>query len=329
MSGRMLRPDDPSERAVAHDVNFTLAIVGEAGVGKTSLLQRLRAQVNAPSRYAEGQPISCVHQSTLGADYIALTMPLELPSGRQVRVRLQMRDTAGTERFAPMIKGYMRNNHAILYAFDVNDARAIEQLVQRWAPFVDNAVAHEDARGMADWEDLQQERARANSDLVGALGPTRLLVATKVDMLGGGVARVHTLADYQESRRSTLQRLQERCCPSPSRDLEDVAWTSARDGTNVIRTFRNLCLHLLWRFTPPNIERNNLVAVSRYAHREKASGKSPEGKQEQTKALQRTRAHRDDGRARKERLSELAQGLGSTPKSKANIGAQGNSGCCT
>mmetsp|Transcript_14909 Transcript_14909/g.22430 ORF Transcript_14909/g.22430 Transcript_14909/m.22430 type:complete len:201 (-) Transcript_14909:117-719(-) len=81
-----------------------LLIVGDTGVGKTSLL----------IRFHEGQFI--VHQkTTIGVDYKAKEVEIDGEN-----VKLQIWDTAGQERFKSMTAAFYNKGHGIILVFDVS-----------------------------------------------------------------------------------------------------------------------------------------------------------------------------------------------------------------
>ena len=98
-------------------------LVGDAGVGKTTLLGRLRGP-------AAGPPPS----ATVGADYACLrgTDPEGHP------VALDVWDTAGQERFRSLTGSYLRGADAAVLVYDVGRRRSFEAL-RGWAARVPDA----------------------------------------------------------------------------------------------------------------------------------------------------------------------------------------------
>jgi len=97
------------------DVQVKLLMVGESGVGKTSLL----------NRYAN-DTFSTNYVSTIGIDFKLKTIPIK---GRVVK--LQLWDTAGQERFRTITVSYFRGAQGILIVYDVSNRNSFER-VQAW-----------------------------------------------------------------------------------------------------------------------------------------------------------------------------------------------------
>lgn len=109
------------DAAAASNHLFKVVLIGESGVGKSSMLRRLSAGSKTAVLPDDTQP-------TIGmdtADYTA-TMPR---SGE--RVRLSIWDTAGQERFRSLTAGYYRNASAVIVVYDVTNA-ATFAAVPRW-----------------------------------------------------------------------------------------------------------------------------------------------------------------------------------------------------
>jgi small GTP-binding protein len=86
--------------------------VGESGVGKTSLLQRL----------SEG----CFHEGvtpTVGVEYFSWDVVLD-----QERIRLGLWDTAGQERFYTIARTYFREAVGAIVVFDITHRDGFEAL---------------------------------------------------------------------------------------------------------------------------------------------------------------------------------------------------------
>lgn len=95
---------------VPTDYDFLLKtlLIGDAGVGKTSLLERFTHGVFPPS-YA-----------TIGVDFGIRT--LATTAGR---VKMQVWDTAGAERFRSITRSYYRGARAVLLCYDLSLADSL------------------------------------------------------------------------------------------------------------------------------------------------------------------------------------------------------------
>ncbi|XP_040835646.1 ras-related protein Rab-42 [Ochotona curzoniae] len=97
---------------------FRIALLGDATVGKTSLLRRYVAGApGAPEPEAEPEP-------TVGVDFYRRA--LQLRAGP--RVKLQLWDTAGHERFRCITRSFYRNMVGVLLVFDVTNRKSFEHI---------------------------------------------------------------------------------------------------------------------------------------------------------------------------------------------------------
>jgi small GTP-binding protein len=93
-------------------VQLKFVVVGESGVGKTSILRRL----------SEGRFVSDT-QSTMGIEYFTHSVTI----GQQP-IRLLLWDTAGQERFYSVARNYFRNALGVILVFDITDRRGFDNL---------------------------------------------------------------------------------------------------------------------------------------------------------------------------------------------------------
>ncbi|XP_012606014.2 ras-related protein Rab-42 [Microcebus murinus] len=100
---------------------FRIALLGDAAVGKTSLLRRYAA--GAPGA-AEPEPEP---EPTVGVEFYRRA--LQLRAGP--RVKLQLWDTAGQERFRCITRSFYRNVVGVLLVFDVTNRKSFEH-IQDW-----------------------------------------------------------------------------------------------------------------------------------------------------------------------------------------------------
>ncbi|KAL1776822.1 Ras-related protein Rab-42 [Sigmodon hispidus] len=98
---------------------FRIALLGDAAVGKTSLL---RCYVAGARGSAEPEP-----EPTVGVEFYSRA--LQLPAG--MRVKLQLWDTAGHERFRCITRSFYRNMVGVLLVFDVTNRESFEH-IQAW-----------------------------------------------------------------------------------------------------------------------------------------------------------------------------------------------------
>ena len=98
-----------------YDFIFKVLLLGNSDVGKSSLILR----------YVE-QTWSDVFAPTIGVDFKVKTLDIE-----DKRVKMQIRDTAGQERFRNVISSYFRGSHGILLIYDITNRDSFKNL-ENW-----------------------------------------------------------------------------------------------------------------------------------------------------------------------------------------------------
>lgn len=94
---------------------FKVVLIGEASVGKTCLIKRFCHGVFPTAQ-------SC----TIGVDFLIKTLNV-----KDEKIKLQIWDTAGEERFRALTQLYYRNANAILIVYDISKA-ATFNLLPEW-----------------------------------------------------------------------------------------------------------------------------------------------------------------------------------------------------
>jgi len=103
-----------------YDHLFKLLIIGDSGVGKSSLLVRFA------DNHFSGNYIT-----TIGVDFKIRTIEI----GGE-RVKLQIWDTAGQERFRTITSTYYRGTHGVIVVYDVSSGESFAN-VKRWLHEID------------------------------------------------------------------------------------------------------------------------------------------------------------------------------------------------
>ncbi|KAK3101634.1 hypothetical protein FSP39_005033 [Pinctada imbricata] len=97
------------------DYLFKIVLIGDAGVGKTCVVQRFKS-----GTYVEK------HGSTIGVDFTMKTLQID---GKLVK--LQIWDTAGQERFRTITQSYYRSANGVIIAYDITKKSSFDS-VPRW-----------------------------------------------------------------------------------------------------------------------------------------------------------------------------------------------------
>jgi len=107
-----LHPHKRSNETQEFEMMIKVVLIGDSGVGKTTMLQRL-----TENSYMEGIP------STVGVDFKVFDLEI---NARVVKVQLW--DTAGQERFRGVTRSYYRNMDVVLFVYALNNAESFERL---------------------------------------------------------------------------------------------------------------------------------------------------------------------------------------------------------
>lgn len=97
------------------DETFKVLMVGDSGVGKSSILMRSTDNVFEPM------------QPTIGVDFKVKTFNMD-----NRRVKMTIWDTAGQERFRTLTSAYYRGAHGVVLVYDVSNRQTFESLQQVW-----------------------------------------------------------------------------------------------------------------------------------------------------------------------------------------------------
>ncbi|TKR69954.1 hypothetical protein L596_022037 [Steinernema carpocapsae] len=122
MSSRFSDEEEPTL------TTLKILIIGESGVGKSSLLLRFVDDTFDPEQ-----------QATIGVDFRVTTLVID---GN--RVKLAIWDTAGQERFRTLTPSYYRGAQGVICVYDVSSRPSFDRL-EHWMTEVDTYITKNDA----------------------------------------------------------------------------------------------------------------------------------------------------------------------------------------
>ncbi|XP_045502803.1 ras-related protein Rab-8A isoform X1 [Colias croceus] len=128
--------------AKTYDYLFKLLLIGDSGVGKTSILFRFSE---------DAFNISFI--STIGIDFKIRTIDLD---GK--KVKLQIWDTAGQERFRTITTAYYRGSMGIMLVYDVTNEKSFENIKNWIRNIEENASADVEKMILGNKCDLDAKR---------------------------------------------------------------------------------------------------------------------------------------------------------------------------
>jgi Ras-related protein Rab-1A len=111
-----------------YDYVFKVVIVGDSGVGKTSLFKR----------YTDGVAPLDRHVVTLGMDFKVKTVELK---ELQKVAKIQFWDSVGQEKFQSLTKQFWRGAHGLVVVFALDSAESYEHAKTRWVPDIQKFAA--------------------------------------------------------------------------------------------------------------------------------------------------------------------------------------------
>ena len=113
---------ESNEDSVDNSVSVTrykIIFVGDAAVGKTSIIQRII-----------DNPFSETYENSIGVDFCSKNIKYKGQSSK-----LQIWDTAGQEKYKSLIPSYVRNASSIFIVYDVASKTSFDN-VSKWISFI-------------------------------------------------------------------------------------------------------------------------------------------------------------------------------------------------
>ena len=146
-------------------------MIGDSGVGKSSLLQRF-----AENTYSEG------FIATIGVDFVRLIQKIRTTEIDSKIVKLQIWDTAGQEKFRTITSSYYRGAHGIIVVYDMTNRDSFAN-VRNWFSEISKYAAENVNKVLvANKSDMDEKREVSNEEgreLADALGVTFLEASAK------------------------------------------------------------------------------------------------------------------------------------------------------
>ena len=113
---------DSREDSEGDSVSVTrhkIIFVGDAGVGKTTIIARIM-----------DSPFSEVYEPSIGVDFMSKSIKYHGQS-----IKLQMWDTAGQEKYKGLIPSYVRNSSIVFVVYDVSVKSSFDN-IPKWISFI-------------------------------------------------------------------------------------------------------------------------------------------------------------------------------------------------
>jgi len=97
----------------AHKYLFRICLLGDAAVGKTSLLTRF-----CDDSFKEN------YNNTIGVDFRMVTLKF-----KNIISKLHIWDTAGQERFRSLALNYLNNSHGFIFVYDITNKQSFNNVI--------------------------------------------------------------------------------------------------------------------------------------------------------------------------------------------------------
>jgi Ras-related protein Rab-1A len=94
------------------DYNIKMILVGNSGIGKTSIIRRYKENTFSPE-----------FLTTIGIDFVN-----KIVNVNGLKTKLQIWDTAGQERFRSITRTYYKGTHCIGFVFDLHNKKSFKDL---------------------------------------------------------------------------------------------------------------------------------------------------------------------------------------------------------
>ena len=126
---------------INYDYLFKILIIGDSGVGKSSILS---CYIN--NEFTES------HISTIGVDFSITTIEID-----NTVIKLQIWDTAGQERFRNITTSYYRGAQGIIVVYDITDRESYDN-VKDWLSEIDRYCKYPNIIIVGNKSDIPNKR---------------------------------------------------------------------------------------------------------------------------------------------------------------------------
>ena len=185
---------DNSISVTRHKIIF----VGDAGVGKTSIINRI-----------VDNPFSDAYEMSIGVDFMSKNLRY-----RGQNIKLQIWDSAGQEKYKGLIPAYIRNSSIVFVVYDISSKSSFNN-VTSWIKFV-RSIENTTIILCANKIDLTNREVQKNEGEKYAQkeGLTFYEVCAKTNenikyMFYSAVADLPTFVDGATNKESLIKELQE------------------------------------------------------------------------------------------------------------------------
>lgn len=131
------------------NMNYKIILVGESGVGKTSMnLRYVYNQFNFDTT------------PTTASDYFSKILNID-----NSKIKLSIWDTAGQECYRAITQNFYRNTNGAMLVYDISKRRTFEQIPYWYNSFTNYAGGNSDCVLIGNKSDLDDERAVSSDEV--------------------------------------------------------------------------------------------------------------------------------------------------------------------
>ena len=118
------------------DIEYKFILLGDTSVGKTCLFKKITTGTFIDKNV-----------STVGIDRRTITIKCDIDDGngnvKSKKIKVNLTDTAGQERFKAITKSYYKGSDAALLLYDITDIKSFEH-IKEWVESIRNSLSKND-----------------------------------------------------------------------------------------------------------------------------------------------------------------------------------------